>query len=585
VTARVVVRDASAGRWLELVEPVREVSAWRTEEVVPALAEVERAVEDHGLWAAGLVSYEAAPAFDRALAALDPGEFPLLWIGLFDRPHRVQDPTLQVAADDVSYGWKPSLSQREYADAVSRIRELIRAGDTYQVNFTYRLRAPFDGDPWAFFTRIAAAQGPSYAAFVDLGRWCVCSASPELFLRRAGHRLTSRPMKGTARRGLSALDDRAAAAALTASQKDRAENLMIVDMVRNDLGRIAETGSVTVPRFFEVERYPTVWQATSTVECESRAGLVDVLRATFPPASITGAPKPRTMQVIAELEHDPRRVYTGTVGFLAPGRSWQLNVAIRTVLVDRERGSAEYGVGSGVVWDSDPSSEMDECRTKARVLSVVRPQFSLLETLLWAPEEGYVLLPQHLERLAESAAYFGFRLDGPALLAELDRRAERFAPSPLRVRVLLDRDGQVSVTESRQPEAADARLPVRCVLCPFPVQRDDVFLYHKTTCREVYERAAAACPGFDDVILWNEAGEVTESCTSNVVVEIGGDRVTPPIHCGLLPGTYRRSLLESGQLRERALTVEDLRVADRILLVNSVRGERVAMLEPVCSQA
>jgi len=287
------------------------------------------------------------------------------------------------------------------------------------------------------------------------------------------------------------------------------------------------------------------------------------------------------MEIIAGLEQDPRRVYTGTVGFLAPGRSWQLSVAIRTVLVDRERRSAEYGVGSGIVWDSDPSLEMDECHTKARVLSAPWPQFKLLETLLWTPEDGYVLLPQHLERLAESASYFGFRLDEPALLAELDRRAERFAPSPWRLRVLCDRDGQVSVTASREPEAGGARSPLCCALCPFPIQRDDVFLYHKTTRREVYERAAAACPGFDDVILWNEAGEVTESCTSNVVVEIGGDRVTSPVRCGLLPGTYRRSLLESGRLRERSLTVEDLRVADRILLVNSVRGERVAVLDPV----
>ncbi len=268
-----------------------------------------------------------------------------------------------------------------------------------------------------------AAQDPPYGAFLDTGEWVICSASPELFFRLDGARIECRPMKGTAARGRTQAEDLAQARALQASEKERAENVMIVDMVRHDLGRVAQTGSVKVDRLFEVERYPTIWQMTSTVEAQTEAGLGDIFRALFPPASITGAPKVRTMQIIAELERLPRRLYTGTIGFLAPGRRAQFNVAIRTLLVNRPTGCAEYGVGSGITWDSDPEAEWQECRTKARILAPPVPAFSLLETMRWTPEEGYYLLERHLERLQDSALYFGFRFDLTALRLELERLA------------------------------------------------------------------------------------------------------------------------------------------------------------------
>lgn len=578
-TRRAVLYHVETGSWLEFSRPVREVCAWRETGVLPALAEVERDVEQGGRTAVGFISYEAAPAFDAALTVRPPGELPLLWFGLFERAVEVPCPAgggdgLEVFPD----GWSASLSPPQYRDSVARIRDAIRDGETYQVNLTYRLRAPFDGDPWPLFARMVAAQGSSYAAFVDLGRWCVCSASPELFLRRDGPRLESRPMKGTMGRGRWPAEDQAAAAALRASAKDLAENSMIMDMVRNDLGRVADVGSVAVPELYRVERYPTVWQMTSTVACTTAAGLVDVLRAAFPAASITGAPKARTMQLIADLETEPRQIYTGTVGLLQPGRRWQLNVAIRTVLVDRRLGTAEYGVGSGIVWDSDAARELDECTTKARVLTAHWPRLSLLETLRWTPADGYWLLDLHLERLAGSAEYFGFDVDVRRVREELERCAAGLPSAAWRVRLLVDREGEPTVVADEELDPAGTADLVRCALSPFPVSRGDVFLFHKTTQREVYERAAAACPDADDVILWNEQGELTESCTANLVVELRGERLTPPVECGLLPGTYRRHLLESGRVRECTLTVADALAADRIVLVNSVRGERLAEL-------
>ena len=361
--------------------------------------------------------------------------FPLLWFGLYEGVEEVELPGLgRRGADPSELDWQASVGPAEFHRQMARIKALIRSGDTYQVNYTYRLRTQFAGDPWNFFLRLVAAQDPPYGAFVDTGEWVICSASPELFFRLDGTRIECRPMKGTAARGRTQAEDLAQAQALQASEKERAENVMIVDMVRHDLGRVAQTGSVKVARLFEVEKYPTIWQMTSTIEAQTEAGLGEIFRALFPAASVTGAPKVRTMQIIAELEPLPRRLYTGTIGFFAPGRRAQFNVAIRTLLANRRTGCAEYGVGSGITWDSDPEAEWQECRAKARILAPPVPAFSLLETMRWTPEEGYFLLERHLERLQDSALYFGFRLDLAALRLELERLSglgkprDRFGP-------------------------------------------------------------------------------------------------------------------------------------------------------------
>jgi para-aminobenzoate synthetase/4-amino-4-deoxychorismate lyase len=474
--------------------------------------------------------------------------------------------------------WQASVGFGEFEANLKRIKDLIRSGDTYQVNYTYRLSTTLAAKPWDFFLQLVAAQEAPYGAFVDTGEWVVGCASPELFFRLDGERIACRPMKGTTARGLTQAQDRAQAETLRASEKEQAENVMIVDMVRHDLGRVAEIGSVTVPHMFAVEKYPTIWQMTSTIEARTSATLSNIFRALFPPASITGAPKVRTMEVIAQLETSPRRIYTGTIGFIAPGRRAQFNVAIRTLLLNRSTRQAEYGVGSGITWGSQPKAEWQECRAKTRILDTRIPEFSLLETMLWTPEDGYFLLERHLERLAQSALYFGFAVDLPALRLELERLAARLARTRQKVRLLVDKEGRITL----QAEAllAAAPMPQRVAVAPCPIDSSNPFLYHKTTNRGLYEAARAACPGYDDVLLFNERGEVTESTIANLAVEIDGKLCTPPVQRGLLPGTLRADLLERGTLIERRITAEQMRGSPGIFLLNSVRGMyRVSIVE------
>lgn len=573
-----VLFDSASRKWLAFSLPCRILTTHRIEEVLPLLDQVDDAVAQEGLFAAGFISYEAASAFDPFLPSKGARGCPLLWFGLF---RRVNEMAKLPAGQDVNLpaSWTPSIDPDEYRRCLDAIHGYIREGDTYQVNFTYRLRAQTGLDPWDLFVRIAGDGDVPYAAFVDTGEWTICSASPELFLRLDGERIESHPMKGTAARGRWPEEDCAQAAALRVSVKDRAENVMIVDMVRNDLGRIAEAGSVQVPSLFDVERFPTVWQMTTTVRARTRAPLAQILQATFPPASITGAPKRRAMEIIAELESSPRQIYTGAIGFVAPGRCAQFNVAIRTVLVNNLTGQAEYGVGGGIVWDSKPAAEQQECLTKAGALHPPKREFDLLETLLWTPGDGYWLLAYHLKRLAQSAAYFDFHVDAERIRAELAEFAARLSPERHRIRLLVSRHG-VSRCEGVLL-TSDAFRFGDIPLAKTPVNCGDVFLYHKTTHRMVYENALKTRPGHPDVLLFNEQGEITESTVANVAVEMDGALCTPPVRCGLLPGVHRAALLERGKLQERVVTVEQALQAPAIYLLNSVRGiHRVRIVKP-----
>ncbi len=575
-TYDLVLRDGKSGRWLQFRRPWRVLQTTEPQEVMPLLEEVATRARTDGLYAAGFVSYEAAPGFDEALAVDDTGSFPLLWFGLYSEPEVVEIGGQADAGSEADLDWQPSISQDAYRAAIRHIKEQIAAGRTYQVNYSLRLRAQFDQDPWAYFLQLVRAQNAPYGVYVDSGRYAICCASPELFFRLEDGRLVARPMKGTAPRGLTWAGDRAQAAWLQQSEKNRAENVMIVDMIRNDMGRVAQMGSVAAPQLFTVEKYPTLWQMTSTVTARTERALPQVMQAMFPCASITGAPKRSTMQIIADLEADPRRIYTGSIGYLTPEGTAQFNVAIRTVLVDRQRKQAEYGVGGGVVWDSTDDGEWEECATKARILTAKRPSFQLLETILWTREDGYALLPLHLERLTRSADYFDFALDMDAVCRQLQEAARDFTADAYRLRLLLDRDG--SSTVQAAPVSQDKET-WRVCLAPGHVDSGDPFLYHKTTNRQVYDKMRAACPEFDDVILWNERGEITESCLANVVIALDGERVTPPVSSGLLAGTYRARLLEQGAVRERVVRREDLARAGGLWLVNSVRGEVRAVLE------
>ena len=573
----VVIHDAVRRQWLHFGAPQQIISAHRMEKVMPALKTIEEQVYRRGLYAAGFIAYEAAAAFDSALAVKEDGLFPLLWFGIYVKPEQISLPTTTPSIQDLPRTWTPSVTRAEYEHAISRIKHYIEAGDTYQVNFTVRLRSPFRGDPWSYFIELARAQDAAYGAFVNTAEWIICSASPELFFRLDGDELISRPMKGTAPRGMMLNDDLQKAEWLHHSEKNRAENIMIVDMVRNDMGRIADIGSVEVRSLYEVEKYPTLWQMTSTVRAETGAGLRAIMQALFPPASITGAPKRRTMEIIAGLEQAPRRVYTGSVGFMRPDRKAQFNVAIRTVLIDKAKGQAEYGVGGGIVWDSVDKMEFEECQTKARIITQRVPDFDLLESILWTPEEGYFLLPYHRARLMDSAAYFSYAADIDAIRTKLDSLAHSLPKTAHKVRLLVAKDGGITLQSEVLHDAVAQ--PLHVCLAATAVDSANPFLYHKTTNRVVYEQALAACPEYTDVILWNEKGEVTESSIANIVVELDGKLYTPPIPCGLLPGTYRAYLLEQGKVRERVILKEDLLRSTHIYLVNSVRKEREVVVD------
>ncbi len=575
----VVVHCPAQARWLRFANPIEIVTARSVAAVIPALRQIEEVVDTEQLYAAGYLAYEAAPAFDPALRVrATPPDLPLLWFGLYRAAEPIELPPPARAAYTIGT-WQPSVTWDEYERSICAIRDYIAAGRTYQVNYTYRLNAPFEGDAWSFFAHLAARQA-RYAAYLDLEPFVICSASPELFFQLDGRTITSKPMKGTAPRGKTLRDDRANREWLYHSEKNRAENVMIVDMIRNDLGRIAAIGSVQVPKLFEVECYPTVLQMTSTVTAQTDASWAEMMQALFPCASITGAPKVSAMRIIADLESAPRGVYTGCIGYLAPDRQAlraQFNVAIRTVTIDRELARAEYGVGGGIVWDSDAADEYCECAIKAQVLTAQPREFDLLEALLWTPAEGYFLLDRHLARLRDSAEYFDFPLAETVLRERLDSLSATLPPEDHKVRVTLARPGSISVTAT--PLAHIARAPLqRVALARAPIDAGDVFLYHKTTRRAVYDAARAEHPGCDDVILWNEHGEITESCTANVVIDLDGTLFTPPIECGLLGGTLRADLIAQQRIVERVIPIERLQSAHRLYLINSVRKWMDALL-------
>lgn len=569
-----IIRDAATGHWLRFAGRKQVIATDRIHEVADCLREVEHLVEKKRWAAAGFLSYEAAPAFDRALAVRSGDVFPLVYFILCDRPEAVDLPPTTGRIAEMA--WKPTVESGAYRTAIEAIHAGIAAGRTYQVNYSYRLRASFAGDPWQLFTSLAAAHRPGYGGYLRGSGWAVLSLSPELFFRLDQDRIHSLPMKGTMARGLTLEADLAQGELLFRSEKDRAENVMIVDMVRNDLARIAQPGTVQADRLFSVQRLPTLWQMTSRVRARTRATLTDIMAALFPAASITGAPKAATMAIIRELETTPRRIYTGTLGYLLPGRQAQFNVAIRTLLAS-DGGQMEYGVGGGIVADSTVEGEWRETRLKALLCTRQERDFSLLETMLWTREEGYVLLDEHMARLARSADYFLYDVCLDTVTKTLAEKAAAFTGKRCKVRCQVNRFGKVRV-ESMALEEGEAR-PMRAMLAARPVDTDHVFLYHKTTCREIYDRLRAELPaGVDEVILHNRRGEITEASFFNIVVSINGIRYTPPVDCGLLAGTLRGHLLASGGLRERIITVDELKAQSGFSLINSVRGEIPCML-------
>lgn len=551
---------------LTFQNPVRVIAAHKVDDVVTSLQLVQEAVEK-GYYAAGFLSYESAPAFDSAFNVKSRGSFPLFWFGIFSKPEHQQ-----ISSDgDFSVSkWQPTITMEEYEQAISSIKKSIRHGNTYQTNYTIRLHSHFSGDALAFYNRLKEAQSSNYCAYIHTGEHSILSASPELFFHLDHGKITTRPMKGTIIRGASFEEDAENANWLLHSEKNRAENLMIVDLLRNDLGLVAQSGTVAVEKLFEIEQYPTVHQMTSTISAKvsETTSLVDIFKALFPCGSITGAPKISTMNIIADLENEPREVYCGAIGYITPNKEAIFNVPIRTVLIEHSTGNAVYGVGGGVTWDSTSEGEYYEILAKAKLLEEIPAEFQLLESLL-LDNGDYFLLEEHLKRLENSARYFGFPIEVERIKGSLNEFGNKNRNEMIKVRLLLSKDGEW--TMEGQPIKQQATV-LKVVLAQEPVDKTNPFLYHKTTNREIYEKFQNMKPAETfDVLLWNPDGEITEFTNGNVVLEIDGVRWTPPVSCGLLAGTFRDSLIHKGDIHEKTLTHSDLRKATRVWFINSVR--------------
>jgi para-aminobenzoate synthetase / 4-amino-4-deoxychorismate lyase len=645
--------------WTQLfVAPKRICAAYNASQVMPLFAEIESAVAN-GDCAAGFFTYECGTSFEPKATPDPPREGqPLAWFGVYQRSYAfdhaagafiggeppeltqfrasgeaVTRSTLQPPEPAPEIAAEFALSEADYTRRIAAIHEYIGAGDVYQLNFTAPFRVQTPGSVASLYTCLRARQPVDYGAFIHWkASHQILSFSPELFFRvdHAGEKrsIVTRPMKGTAQRGRTTAEDRQIAEWLRNDAKNRAENLMIVDLLRNDLGRIAQFGSVRAENLFAVERYQTLWQMTSTISAGLRPeiGFHDIFRALFPCGSVTGAPKVRAMQLIAELEEQPRGIYTGAIGFFSQQQTI-FNVAIRTLELSGGRGV--MGAGSGIVIDSDPAEEFRECLLKAEFLTRAAgkwpQQFSLIETMLW--DGDYPLLELHLDRLVDSAEYFGFACDRDAVRTALLERAGGFADRLARkTRLLLNANGEIQVSDEilrwcteratadpslRLPhirnanagpqtysaqndnsaylmglcggaQAGDGRPIGRVLISDEKTDSADVMLYHKTTHRPIYTREfeRAMRDGFDDVLFLNQRGEVTEGAISSVFVEKNGRWLTPPIACGLLPGVYRRHLLATRpEIEERILLLDDLRSADAVYLTNAVRGLRKVTID------
>lgn len=584
-------------------DPVRTLSIRRTSDVAGLLETIQTYV-DQGYYLAGYVGYECGYALAGPRFADHTSEQPLAWFGVYRQPAVFDHQTGATicalgralpAVPDRSRADEPyriseisfDLSEQAYRSVIERVKAYISAGDVYQINLTGRYHFSFQGAALGLYRDLKRKQPVCYGAYVRSAGQEILCFSPELFFQLQGQRITVRPMKGTAPRGRSLLEDQAQAAWLHNDAKNRAENIMIVDLMRNDLGRISQIGSVTVPELFTVEQYGTLFQMTSTVAATLRDDL-DARRlfeSVFPCGSVTGAPKIRAMEIIRELEHSPRGVYTGSIGYFAPasstlgaGRRAVFNVAIRTVVLERGRGT--MGVGSGIVADSVADDEYAECAVKAQFLIDPPIDWEIIEAILWL--DGFQRLERHLGRMAESAAYFGYPFDQAEIEARLVLEAAGLAAGrAYKVRLLLGRNGALRC-ESLPVSVSTSATPLVVGLSATRTSSRDRFLRHKTTSRALYDRASrrAERAGYADLLFLNERGEVTEGATNSIFVERAGELLTPPLECGVLPGVYRAWVLEHHPAaREAVLTLADLQQAEQIYLCNAIRGWREVTLD------
>ncbi len=577
--------------------PTDIFSAYDYSEVANVISSAETAALN-GKWAVLALTYEAAPAFDSAFSVQKNPHFkedlrgyytPLATAAIFDK---CSEKEILLSNHPFSIeNWKSLITKKVYNSSIKKIKNFIEAGDTYQVNYTFPLKSKFTGCCESYYNELCLAQRAPFSCFIDFENFKILSLSPELFFERKNNKIFTKPMKGTARRGRWLEEDTKFAHKLHNCPKNRAENLMIVDLIRNDLGRIAELDSVKVTDFFNVEKYETVLQMTSTIEAKLKqqtsisekkrnTELFEILKALFPCGSITGAPKIRTMEIIRKLEPYPREFYTGTIGFIKPGGDCIFNVPIRTIQLDTKNSIAKFSVGGGIIYDSTAKDEYEECLTKSIFLNTKTPDYKLLESLLL--EDGkYFLLENHLKRIASSAKYFDFDFDKKNLLKKLEIIRKQNLNGSYKIRLLLSRTGKIEITNSILTKEIRG-LSKKLIFSSTPISSSNIFLYHKTTNRKIYDDVKNNLQNVDDVILFNEKGEVTESTIANIVIEKNGQKFTPPKKSGLLAGTFREELLKKGEIKEKIILKEELINTDKIFLINSVRKWMPAELISAC---
>ncbi len=555
------------------------------EEIDRKISEIDAWVQA-GCWVAGFITYEAGYSFENFYFKKPDLSLPLLWFGVFDKPISIENrliPTLnwlKNCADTYTYTLTDKVSgitEDQYITAVDKIKSYISQGDIYQANFTFHRYFSFTGSPFGLFCDLHNYQKVGYSAYISLPEHTLVSMSPELFFEIQDGAITVKPMKGTIKRGLWPEQDLLMRKKLLNSAKNRAENIMIVDLLRNDLGKFCKTGSITPSKIFEILRYETLFQMISTISAElpEEYRHSDIFKKMFPSGSVTGAPKIRAMEIIRELEAEPRGIYTGSIGYISPNGHSQFNVAIRTLQIDRNTGKTAMGIGSGIVADSNPKQEYEECLLKSYFLKNRPANFSLIETMLW--ENGSIFLEKyHLRRLSMSADHFGFQYDERNVITSLNELTSKFEESHrYKIRLLMDKYGVIKLEKIKLkviPEFEERYIK----LSHNKTCSDNIYLYHKTTLRDLYTAEHQSCRqhGFYDVIFMNEHGHITEGTISNLFIKNEDCYFTAPVESGLLNGTFRQFFIDSHPetVYEKIIKFDDLIHADAIYLTNAVAG-------------
>ncbi len=561
---KTVIDFRDLGERYTFTQPIKELKTRDLAEVADLLAQVE-GYQKKGYYVVGYVSYEAAPAFEEKLAV---HKTPLLaeYLLYFTVHDRVETSPIPLTYDEVDLpsNWQEVTSAAEYEKAIAQIHHHLRQGDTYQVNYTVQLKQDLSANPYAIYNRMVVEQEAGYNAYVEHDDMAVISMSPELFFEQNDRELTTRPMKGTTQRGMTDQEDLEQASWLEQDPKNRSENMMIVDLLRNDMNRISEVGSEHVERLCQVEQYSTVWQMTSTIKSQLRENvdLVEIFRSLFPCGSITGAPKIATMEIIKDLELQPRGVYCGTIGLLLPNGRRIFNVAIRTIQL--HQGNAIYGVGGGITWDSTWESEYREVHQKAAVLYRKQARFQLITTGKIS-QKSLLFENQHIERLIKASRYFSYPFDAEYLKKKIEEECRACdINQDYRLRISLSKSRKIEL--SRQILTPLTPTFCKAKICLQEANLQQAFTYFKTTHRPHLSL------GEQEKIYHNTKGELLETSIGNLVLKIAGKLYTPPIRLGILPGIYRQHLLETGQVEEKVLTLADLAQAEAIYGCNAVRG-------------